>query len=178
MSPSDGIALTSLVVAALATYLTYRTGREAREDAHALARETREAQAEEARAARLHEARKTVYVEVLEYGYLTLDTVERTEPFMSWEGAPGPPEWPSDDELRRQSARTAAFGSPQVRNKLLELKDAVRQFRSAVFMRQAERMPGAHPQDVGTFQKLDEARARVRALVEEVIELANEELTR
>jgi hypothetical protein len=174
MTTTEWIALAGIGLSAFLGWLAYQTGRDARKDAHALAKETREAQSGDARAARLHERRKDIYVEVLEYALLTEDTVDRIEPLMTWDGAPGPPEWPNDDELRRQSARVLAVASRDVREKLYEMKRAYQAFRAAAW-----ELDYAKPrvQDLTELHlKVHETRQAVKDLILDVIDLTSREL--
>jgi hypothetical protein len=177
MEAGVGIALGGIVLSIFTVYFNYLNGKDAREDARALARETREAQATEARSARIHESRKAVYVEILEYVFRTEDSVDRTEPLLTWDGMPVPPEWPSEDEIRRQNARTSAFGSAPLRDKLRELKTAVQEFQGAVFELRVERDGPGRATNIGElYQKVAAKRDVVKAAVKEAIEVANREL--
>jgi hypothetical protein len=174
MTASEGLAFAGIILSALLGYLGYRTGREARVDARELAREARDSAADEARKARLFERRKDVYEEVLEYAYRTEDSVDRTEPLVTWKGAPGPPAWPTEDEVRRQNARTAAWGSKELLGKLIELKQATQEFQGAVFVLMSNR--AAEMESGDDVKKVWTTRETVKALVEDVIELVNQEL--
>jgi len=174
MTASDWIALAGIALSALLGWLGYRTGNEARKDAHRLATEAADRASRDAREARLFERRKDVYEEVLEYVYRTEDTVDRTEPLFTWAGAPGPPAWPTEDEVRRQNARTAAWGSPELLGKLLALKTAVQEFQGAVFVLASKRPAGTEKaEDVLDVQQKREA---VKALVKDLIDHVNDEL--
>lgn len=135
----------------------------------------RKAAATAAREARLLDQRKDVYEEILEYAYRTEDTVDRTEPLITWAGAPGPPAWPSEDEVRRQNARTATWGSPLMRAKLLELKGAVQAFQGSVFILQTNRPGGLETAE--QVKEVGRKREVVKRIVKELIDLANQELT-
>lgn len=71
-------------------------------------------EAKQAAIARNQDRRETLYVDVLLYAGLVLDTVERIHPFMTYEGAPGPPEPPSEPERRLLYARLTAYGSVEI----------------------------------------------------------------
>jgi hypothetical protein len=174
MTATEGLALAGIVLSAFLGYLSYRTARDGRDDAHKLAIETRAAAADDARRARLFERRKDVYEDMLEYSYRIEDTVARTEPEVSWEGMPGPPEWPAEDEARRQSARIAAWGSTELREKLKAQRKALQEFQGAVFIFRSNRDGGVATME--DMQKMSDTRAAVRALVKDIVELVNEEL--
>jgi hypothetical protein len=176
MTAAEGIAFASLVATIFATYLTYRTGKEARADAHALATEAAERAAADARAARLFDRRKDVYEEILEYAYRVEDGVRRTEPALTWMGMPGPPDWPSEDEVRQQNARSAAWGSPELIAKLIDLKKATQEFQGAVFILRTNRDAGVATVDEMT--DVETKRETVTALVDDIQKAVNEELAR
>lgn len=95
-----------------------------------------------ARIERVQANRTATYVDVMEHAYRTLDFVTRTLPFMSWAGAPGPPEFPSDDAIRSLNARVAAFGSPDVLARLEALYRLANEFTGAVFVFQSDERAG------------------------------------
>ncbi len=97
---------------------------------------------EKARIERVQANRTATYVEVMEHAYRTLDFVTRTLPFLSWAGAPGPPEFPPDDEIRSLNARVAAFGSPDVLTRLEGLYRLANEFTGAVFVFQSNERAG------------------------------------
>jgi len=176
MTASDWIALAGIALSAFLGWLGYRTGNDARSDAHRLATEAAERASRDARAARLFERRKDVYEEVLDYVYRTEDTVDRTEPLITWPAAPGPPSWPSEDEVRRQNARTAAWGSAELLERLLALKSASQEFQGAVLSLGSKREVGMEKaEDVKDVQGKREA---VKSRVKELIDLVNAELSK
>ena len=63
---------------------------------------------EERRQKRLGET----YLQVIEMVLVAADWAERTEPFMSMAGQPGPSEFPTDEQQRVLRARLSAYGSP------------------------------------------------------------------
>jgi hypothetical protein len=180
VTATEGLAFAGIVVALVSTYLTYRTGKEARDDAHKLATENRTATAEEARAARLFDARKAVYVDVMDYVYRIEDFVSRTESVLTWEGMPGPPEFPPEDEQRRQSAQTAAFGSKAILDKLMEFKRAGQDFQGAVWLLQGQRKHfGLHSNEaIEAWQAVEAKRQVVKGMVLELMALVNADLAR
>jgi hypothetical protein len=133
VTATEWLALGGLVLSGVLGVLGFLTGREAREDARTSARETREAASNDARAARLFDARRSVYIETMDYVYLVETWVDRTEPFMSLAGELGPPEFPSEEDARRQSAAIATLGSRAIRTKLDDYRKAVREFQFAVW---------------------------------------------
>jgi hypothetical protein len=171
---ASGVAIAGIVLSILTVYLSYRNGREAREDAHALSREAREADAAETRRVRLHDARKAVYFEVLEHALRIEDAVERTERRITWTGEPGPPEWPTDVERRRLVARIGLHASAAMRAKLTDLGIASDAFRLAVQeLKDAQETGG---ELAGLRARIDATRAAVQPIVNDVIEIANREL--
>jgi hypothetical protein len=172
------VALAGIALSAFLGWLNYQQSKEARQEAAAQAREAREHEAATDRETRLWDQRKAVYVEILEYTYRLEDLVHRTEPIISFGGDPPPPEWPKEDDLRAQSARTAAWGSPALLAKLLELKDAARAFQGDVWLLRAERDGPGRSKDggIGQWQKVEEQRKLIKALVKDVVELAGREL--
>lgn len=97
---------------------------------------------EKARIERVQRNRTATYVDVMEHVYRTLDFVTRTLPIMSWAGAPGPPEFPADDDIRSLNARVAAFGSPEVLARLEALYRLANEFTGAVFVFQSYEQGG------------------------------------
>jgi hypothetical protein len=195
VTATEGLAFGALILSLFLGYLSYRTSREGRTDAHELATESRRAAGEEARAARLFEARRSVYVDVMEYVYLIEDFVIRTEPLMTFEGDPGPPAFPPEEEQRRQSAAIAAFGSPAMRDRLRDFKEAGRQFQFAVWAFHDEQARLKHEYDLRRVQQREsdpepvdnernyredvrQKRQAVNDLVLDIIELVNAELAR
>lgn len=180
MQPSDGLALAGIVAAIFATFLTYRTGKEARESAERQAARTIEATSAEARATRLFERRKDVYEQVLDYAYRIDQSIDRIAPIVTWDGMPTPPTFPSEDEMRRQNARTSAWGSRELRDKLAELKEAVQEFQSAVnlYYRFIEEYGEQSEESREQWPVADANRWVVKALVKEVVEQANADLAR
>jgi hypothetical protein len=179
MSATEGLAFGGLILSLFLGYLNYRANREARDDTHALARESRQATGEEARAARLFDARRSVYVDAMDYAFLIETIADRMEPIFSMgAGDPAPPDFPPEAEQRRQSAQVAVFGSKAVRDKLMELKRATIQFRSAVWRLRSERQFEEHGKAVSdAWSAVGEKRDALKALVVELIELINAELT-
>ena len=58
------------------------------------------------------------YSRTSEHLFLLEAVVTRTEPIISFEGEPGPPDFPNEAEMRRLNAEVAVFGSKEVRDKL------------------------------------------------------------
>lgn len=195
MTATEGLAFAGIIVALVGTYLTYRTGKEARDDAHKVATESRAAASDDARAARLFDARRSVYIDIMDYVYLIETWVDRTEPFFSVAGEPGPPAFPSEEEQRHQSAAIAAFGSPAIRSKLFDFKKAVREFQFAVWALHSEEErwkhlaelhdagitppdPAPEDEERDYRRELTDKRAAVSAMVLELMELVNADLAR
>ena len=157
----------------------YRTAREGREDAHRLSAEARAAASDEARATRLFDARRSDYVDVMDYVYL-INYAHRTEPLVSFSNDPPPPPFPPEEEERRQTAAVAAFGSPSIWAKLTEFKRAVQEIHGSVFgLRSFRQSFGEHSNEVlKRWQEVEEKRQAVRASVLELIELVNADLAR
>jgi hypothetical protein len=177
LSEGTWVALAGIALSAFLGWLNYRQGKDARQEAASLARQTREDEAAAARESRLWDQRKAVYVEVCEYAYRLEDFVTRTEPIFTMQGQSTAPEFPTEEELRAQSARAAAWGSPALLAKLMELKQAAQKFQSHVWLLRFER-EGMHPagNQIEQMTVVDEARMAVKALVKEVIDLAGREL--
>ena len=110
--PSDVIAIVAIVVGAVVAI-----GGSVIAARSALAVQRRQADAERyrERQTRIVANRTALYMDVMEYVYRLADLVDRTEPFISFAGDPGPPDFPSDEETRVLNARAAAFGSKAVR---------------------------------------------------------------
>jgi hypothetical protein len=193
MDGPTGVALGGIVLSMLLGYLGYRTARDARDDAHKLATETRAAASDDARTARLFDARRSVYVDVMDYVYRIETYVDRIEPVWSWEGAPGPPAFPSEEEQRRQSADIATVGSAAMLAKLDEYKEAAQQFEFAVAAFQNHKAQVKHwvelrdigvnapePEDKERDYRKDvtDRRADVKAMVRELATLMNADLAR
>lgn len=177
MSEGTLVALAGIALSALLGWLNYQQGKDARQEAAVLARETRQHDAASSRETRLWDQRKAVYVEILEYTYRVEDLVHRTEPIISFTNDPPPPDWPKDDELRAQSARTAAWGSPAMLAKLMELKDATRKFQGDVWLLRVEReRPTDKTQPISQWKVVEDSRNVVKALVKDVVDLAGREL--
>jgi capsid portal protein len=180
VNPGDWIAIASALVSALAVtvsavavYLTYRTGKEAREDAAKVAKEEREARAAEARAARVHAVRKKVYPKINEYVLRTVDITNRTDPPFTFEGDPGPPDWPDPEKLRRSNAAIYAAASRTMADKLMELRRSVEAFRIARLQWHAS-PPGTQAAEL--HANMETARRLVNERADDVLRLSGEEL--
>jgi hypothetical protein len=175
---SDWIALAGLAVAAMGIIvgpiIGYWTAR-AIQDRKAAS------DAEQARRSRVQANRETTYVDLLGYVIRTAQGVERTEPFISYDGAPGPPDPLPDEEVRALEARVRAFGSPDVLSALRRFNDGARDFHlaaasfkdtrdSALRGHAPELAPSAH-------ETMEEARQRFRTEKESFSELVNRELS-
>jgi hypothetical protein len=175
--PSEWIALVGLAVAALGIIvgplIGYRT-------AQAIQDRKAASDAELARRSRVQSNREATYVDVLEYAIRTAQGVERTEPIMSYEGAPGPPDPLPDTELRALEARVRAFGSSDVRGALKRFGEAAQAFHIAaadLTATRASALRGQGPDRVpAAWKEADEARKRFRLEVDALSELINKEL--
>ena len=143
--------------------MTWRVAIGQREHERQLAREAR-------RQARLEKT----YHRTLEHLFLLEEVVARTEPIISFEGEPGPPDFPSEAAMRRLNAEVAVFGSKEIREKLRELSKLMSGFQAAVWELRASRK--AQEPKAELWQKVEDRRKAFRALHAEIIEMANTEL--
>jgi hypothetical protein len=144
--------------------LTWRVAIGQREHERQLAREAR-------RQARL----ENTYKRTLEHLFLLEEVVNRTEPIISFEGEPGPPEFPDDAGMRSLNAEVSVFGSKAIREKLRALSKEMSGFQAAVWeLRAARQHRDEKTTDV--WQRVEKERRSFRALHAEIIELANDEL--
>ena len=180
MSGAEVIALAGIGLSFFLGYLSYRTAKDGRDDAHKLATESRAAASDDARATRLFDARREVYVDVMDYVYRIETYVSRTEPIMSSVNDPPPPTFPPEEEQRRQSAAIAAFGSPAIRAKLMEFKVAGNDFQGSVWVLHGQREHfGQHSNEaLQEWKVVQEKREAMKAMVLELIELVNADLAR
>jgi hypothetical protein len=178
MTATEGLAFAGLVLSLFLGYLGYRTAKDARIDAREQAAEGRKAEAEKDRAARLFDARRSVYVDVMDYAFRIETFADRTDPIITFGNDPPPPPFPPEEEQRRQSAAIAAFGSPAIRAKLVEFKKAASEFQASVFLLHSFRQThGEHSNEqLQQWQVVEQKRQALKALVLDIIELVNEEL--
>jgi hypothetical protein len=102
-------------------------------------RQDRSHEAQLQRSARLYESRRDAYFTLLRVFLVLVERVQRTEPIMTWEGMPQPPEAPPDEELRHLQARVGTFGSPKVSEAAEEFLSEQRSFYEAASNYRAER---------------------------------------
>jgi hypothetical protein len=114
-----------------------------------------------ARAARLQERRTRAYELALDHAYRIEAWVARTEPIISFEGDPGPPEPIPDEALFRLNALSSAHASADVQDLARAMTRAAQHFQSRAFMVRAQRQ---HPTGDGSkrWQELEAARAAYR----------------
>ena len=149
--------------AAVTGLLTWRIAIGQREHERQLAREAR-------RQTRL----ERTYRDTLEHLFLLEAVVNRTEPIISWQNDPGPPDFPDEAQMRKLNAAVSVFGSKPIREKLRALSKAMSHFQAAVWELRAARE--AREPKVGLWEQLEERRKAFRTLHEEIIEIANAEL--
>lgn len=182
LTASNILALSGIGLSAFLGFLAYRTGKDARKDAHDIATEARQSEERRARAERIHANRRETYVNVLEHVYLTQDYVTRTKPIMSFTNDLAPPEFPPDAAVRRLNASVAAFGSADVLARLEKLTGLANEFGSAVFMlnqheesRRLTEESGA--KTMGAWKDVEEKRKTFLAATKEVRAAINRELS-
>lgn len=143
-----------------------------------VARGQRDHERSQAREARRQARWERTYVDVMEYVFLVGDFVERTEAFITFEAAPGPPPFPDDAALRSLNARTVVFGSQAMQQQLIAFSKLAREFQADVWHLGFERTSGAS--GGGDLLKLrtavDDKRKEIRNAIEEISRLANTEL--
>lgn len=164
--PQDIIAILALLVALVTPATTWLVARDRNAHEASLAREARE-----------QTRRESLYTDVLVYAETVRDWVNRTHPFMTFAGEPGPPEFPSDDERRRLAARVSGLGSPAVQAALVELARRASAFQGRAWELDGEqkaRNPSRPLVDVR--RDVDAARQAIRDQVDELGRVVNEEL--
>lgn len=180
LTATEALALAGIVLSALLGYLGYRTAADARQDAKELAAEGRKSAADEARIARQFDSRRKVYVDVMDYVY-RLDTyIARTEPILTFDGAPQPPTFPPEEDARHQSAEIASFGSPDMLKLLNAYRDAANAFQSAVFVLRSQRQAYGEgsAEALKAWGEVQEKRQATKPHVEALVAQVNEELSR
>lgn len=121
MTGTEVIALAGVIgtpVVALAGYAFNRQ----------LALDTRKHELEVRRRERAYEARHEAYQHVLEWALVLMQQVELTDPILTFEGMPAPPDSPPAEVFNRMVVELAAFGSPEVRTAAEAFREAVRSF--------------------------------------------------
>jgi len=163
---SDVIAVVAIVVGPLVGLIT------------GLKLQERKATAdlEIARRARVQANRAAHYVDMLEQLFRTQDYVDRTEPMMMMAGDPGPPAFPSDDEIRKLNARTAAFGSPPMQELLTNHRRLVKAWQISVWQLRDMKQTGMGKSLTDAHLDMEAKRAAVRESFDAVMERANKEL--
>jgi hypothetical protein len=172
-----GVLITGLVGVAglVATAWTARRGRvaakelAAQQQAHDERMRADDHTHEEAlrRHERVHDHRAALYVELLATVLRGNESMERTEPMMTWEGAPGPPEPLSMDEQRLLTAKVDAYASSEVIELLGQWRTNLRDFERTVFELRDARDERAHGGDATTadhYKHLQLTRQRAHEL--------------
>jgi hypothetical protein len=85
-----------------------------------------------AREERRQERLAETYLDVVQTVITACDWVDRTHPLVTMEGAPGPPEIPTDDQQRLLRARLSAYGSSAMQAAYGEVMTAFQAFIQAV----------------------------------------------
>jgi hypothetical protein len=130
-----------------------------------------------AREERLHRRLETAYVEILQGLYLVMTAVERLEPIMAFENAPGPPPDPTDQEAAMLRARGTAFASQTVKALLSDLWGPVlREFLVKVSMLRRSRGPdGSGVGDIDLWHEVEEKRKELSAVLGRIeVQIASE----
>lgn len=78
----------------------------------------REFERQQAREARCQSRLERTYRDTLEHLFLMEAVINRTAPVISFEGEPGPPDFPDEAKMRALNAAVSVFGSKAVRDKL------------------------------------------------------------
>jgi Sec-independent protein translocase protein TatA len=134
----------------------------------------REFERQQAREARRQTRLERTYRDTLEHLYLLEAAVNRTAPIISFDGEPGPPDFPDESKMRSLNAAVAVFGSKAICESLRGLSKAMSGFQAAVWELQAAQ--SAREPKADLWEKVEEKRKAFRALHAEIIELANAEL--
>jgi hypothetical protein len=132
---------------------------------------------DQAKTAREQERKERTYEDVMTTVNRAAMTIARTAPLMTWEGAPGPPEPMTDDELNALNARIGLYGSDAVRDSLVEFSAAQQRFTAAVWMHQ-DMKKTATTGLVEAHLKVDEERQHLYDLKGKIEALARAELHR
>lgn len=119
------------------------------------------------------------YRELIPYLLRLRDTVARTEPFLKWEGEPGPPEPLGEDDLRRIETEVALNGSHAILERLQAIVALSRTFYANVgYYRDMK--AGRAPETAGDTrtagEQMEASRKSLFEAVREAVERANEEL--
>jgi hypothetical protein len=129
---------------------------------------------------RRQERLAALYVDLIAYAWFIRDWADRTKPIISGAGDPPPPPPPDDVERRRLTARLQAFGSRDIRGKLVALSALASRFESAVAQLDFEEQnPGRQgPTRWGELRReIDETRKEIRVAVDELGDAVNGELS-
>jgi hypothetical protein len=118
------------------------------EDSHRherqLAEGQREHEAQLRRSERAYNDRRDTYVELLNHAMILVERVDLTEPIITYENMPKPPENPSPDKWRDLQARVTAYGSQEVGEAADEFYAKARAFFVAADVyRMVKNQPGA-----------------------------------
>lgn len=131
--------------------------------------------AEREKTARVHARTETTYVDVMDHAFRIRDYVLRTEPLVTFEGAPEPPAQLTDVEARRLSARISAFGSEEVLDKLMGALNEARHFSTEVDNLRLFRAAYADSRDQEEAQRVQRAFESIeparKAVIEAIAEL-------
>jgi hypothetical protein len=129
MSPTDVVAIVGAISTPLIALAGYKfneirsrddraSARALAEDSHRhereLAEKQREHEAQLRRSERAYNDRREAYVDLLQHAMILVERVDLTEPIITFDNMPEPPENPSVVEWRNLQARVTAYGSPTV----------------------------------------------------------------
>jgi hypothetical protein len=165
--PSAAVGITAIIAG------EYRSGRE-RAATLALADAQHQHDRTMRRGERFFEKRGHVYESLLTMLYLAVERFALTEPMLTFEGQPEPPEPPSDDEWRTMQVRLAAYGSPEVADAFDRFVSKGHGFNAAVVTLRITRDQGGSV--AGGHKEVHEARQVAGAVVEEIKRLVRADL--
>lgn len=170
---SDVIAVLGLVVAGLGVVVGPLIARRQATDRN-------EHEREMARDERRQRRLEALYTETADYVLRVAAFLARTYPVFELPDAPGPPAFPSDDELRNLSGRIGIFGTAVVQDLLTRLFEEGQAFQGQAYLLQGLLERGGSLLDengVPVRESIHEKRQVAMATVDEVLARMNAELT-
>jgi hypothetical protein len=154
---------------------SYFNGGKERAHARQLAEGQHEHEVRMWRSQRHYEDCRETYLDLLRALLIVRERVALTEPIITWEGMPEPPEPPPDDEWRDLRARVIALAAESVNEATNDLGDKVRDFHSSVIGYRITRDdPGGDLEAAST--RMLAAREEVNTAFEELQTLVRQEL--
>lgn len=126
------------------------------------------------RGERYLEKRGEVYESLLSILFVAMRRFELTEPIIEFDGMPGPPDAPTDEDFFWMQVRLAAWGSPRVSDAFERFGKKSQGFNAAVLTLRLSRQQGGDL--TGAYAEVNKYREEARVELEQTKWLVREDL--